>query len=372
MGLCHYAAYLLIVASSVACLPIVVQRSSSSTCGPAGWEDIVFFYLLNYGAHAMTVVNLPGECDLVSLIWATLALLLPYSGIIKACTSIAYALPRSKDPLRRALFAGALGEVVEKTDKWPQRTRKIHGRAHLPPGYSIRPLSRDVRFMEFDSDFNKISSSDSRVKGCVAICQLLFSCFTLYHTRGNQIELYGYAAYGLTVIPYAIMSLVNLIATLLTPHYSTMFMVRTQAMLAAEEAGGRFEGVVATVEASQDNRQDAQDFRPGLYGLSVLIGIMALIAPYIILKVLTGFETGGSTTAQRVWTMTWLVFGQFVGFGAALTVLESWKLEKLALDKDAVISVVYIFTFATGAIGGFVVVGQMLVVHGNCSSAITS
>jgi hypothetical protein len=115
MGLCHYAAYLLIVASSVACLPIVVQRSSSSTCGPAGWEDIVFFYLLNYGAHAMTVVNLPGECDLVSLIWATLALLLPYSGIIKACTSIAYALPRSKDPLRRALFAGALGEVVEKT-----------------------------------------------------------------------------------------------------------------------------------------------------------------------------------------------------------------------------------------------------------------
>jgi len=50
---------------------------------------------------------------------------------------------------------------------------------------------------------------------------------------------------------------------------------------------------------------------PHFFGilLSSLLGILALIAPYIILKALTGFESGNNTTPQRVWTMVWLVVG---------------------------------------------------------------
>jgi len=51
-----------------------------------------------------------------------------------------------------------------------------------------------------------------------------------------------------TVVPYAVMSIVNLIANMLVPHYPTLYMVRTPTMDQAEEAGGQFEGVV-TVQA---------------------------------------------------------------------------------------------------------------------------
>ena len=207
------------LASTVACLPM--RNSGTQTCGPASWETIVLFYLLNYGAHAMTVVGFPGEREPISLMWATLALLLPYSGIGKACLSIAYSTPGSRDPLKRAMYAGALCKVVEGDSNLLLKIRKIHGHVSLPSGYTFASiLLEDVSFTEFESTtFHKISSSQSHLKSCIALCQLLFSCFTLYHTRGNQVQLYGYAAFGFTVVPYAVMSLVNLVANLMSPHY---------------------------------------------------------------------------------------------------------------------------------------------------------
>ena len=40
----------------------------------------------------------------------------------------------------------------------------------------------------------------------VAIAQVIFSSITIYRARGDQIEKYGYAAYGLSAYPYALMS----------------------------------------------------------------------------------------------------------------------------------------------------------------------
>jgi hypothetical protein len=87
---------------------------------------------------------------------------------------------------------------------------------------------------------------------------------TLYRARGDQVgehglydineltplqlERYGYAAFGLTVIPYVTMSLVNLIAHLATPHYSAMYLVHSPEMDEAIERGGIFEGAVGRAE----------------------------------------------------------------------------------------------------------------------------
>ena len=62
-----------------------------------------------------------------------------------------------------------------------------------------------------------IAASYSIPKAVIAIVQLGYATVTLYQSRGNQIEHYGYAAFALTVIPYAIMSLINLLGNILTP-----------------------------------------------------------------------------------------------------------------------------------------------------------
>ena len=60
----------------------------------------------------------------------------------------------------------------------------------------------------------------------VSIVQVLLASATLYETRGDQFNQYGYAAFGLTVIPYIVMSIVNLLGNLLTPDFPTLYLVR--------------------------------------------------------------------------------------------------------------------------------------------------
>ena len=345
----------------------MLRNSGPQTCGPASWETIVLFYLLNYGAHAMTVVGFPGEREPISLMWATLALLLPYSGIGKACISIAFSVPRKRGPLKRALYAGALCEVVERDSKFLLKTRKIHGRVSLPPGYTFRAIAMtDLSFIEFEAtSFHKISCSQSHLKSCIAICQLLFSCFTLYHARGNQIELYGYAAFGFTVVPYAVMSIVNLIANLLVPHYPTLYMVRTPTMDQAEEAGGQFEGVVAVQAHNIRNPEVAPS--PVLLLFSWFLLLLGIVTPYIILTLMTNFDAGESTRAQRSWTMAWLVVGEVYGLLASVAGWFFW-LEEADTDSGLRVSGLLLLGAVAAAVGGFVVVGQMLIVHGQCSS----
>lgn len=313
----------------------------------------------------MTVVTYPGELDLHSTIWQAIALLLPFSGVSKACHAIAYACLGEKNALKRALFAGALCEVVrdDGIDKWDPTVCKIHGRASLPPGFTFTMFRKQVEFTEFEN-FNCISSSHSIPKSVIAIFQLLFSCFTLYHTRGNQIALYGYAAFGLTVLPYTIMSLINLVATIVTPHYPTLYMVRTSMMIEAEGAGGRFEGVIANIE---NEHVVANSVNPPLRWRAIAIGSFGIIAPYIILAGFTGFAPGASTAMQRGFTMAWLVTGQI--FGGWFTFMS--LLEFHTTTKDYIMTILfYILVPIIPAIGGLVVVGQMLVVNGDCGSRI--
>ncbi|KAM0302176.1 hypothetical protein ACHAO8_011611 [Botrytis cinerea] len=89
-----------------------------------------------------------------------------------------------------------------------------------------------------------MSASYNLPKAIIAIIQLIYATTTLYQSRGNQITIYGYAAFGLTVVPYAIMSLVNLISALVTPDYPALFMVGSDIMDEAIRRGAMFDGVV--------------------------------------------------------------------------------------------------------------------------------
>ena len=72
---------------------------------------------------------------------------------------------------------------------------------------------------------------------------MLYAAFTLYETRGDQIKRYGYPAFGLTVGPYLVMSLVNLINSILTPNYVAVYLVKTEVMAEAASLCPIFAGV---------------------------------------------------------------------------------------------------------------------------------
>lgn len=93
-----------------------------------------------------------------------------------------------------------------------------------------------------------VASSDNGIKAAVGLLQTIYAIYTLYRVRGRQLELWGYAAFGLTVIPYLIMSICNLLAQILSPDYAALYMVRTPEMDEAERRGGVFEGTVARLQ----------------------------------------------------------------------------------------------------------------------------
>lgn len=246
--------------------------------------------------------------------------------------------------LRKAARAGALVKVVRKADyAWTgleamiasdrfMYTRSIHGSFTLPDEYAFVPVPHDTRFVAErppDRDFplgpkpTTISAAYSPVKILVAIILLLLSILTLYRSRGNQIGHFGYAAFGLTVTQYALMSFINLLANLSCPQYPNLYMAETELMRRVKYAfpsEPRFAGVVGVVDEDDsvplDERdsKEAQDWTPGRIfrrGVWILAVLLPTTVSAVKIWGFTGFEPGTKSTlgVQRAAAMTWLALG---------------------------------------------------------------
>jgi hypothetical protein len=140
---------------------------------------------------------------------------------------------------------------------------QVFGDYHLPTGYElayvpsnaiVEPISStsaDSTSPEKKNSVYNLSSIYSFSTALVAIMQIIYASATLYRSRGDQVAKYGYAAFGFTVLPYLIMSFVNLLGNLVTPRYSTLYLVRTEMMDEAVQRGGYFEGTTARLEGAQ-------------------------------------------------------------------------------------------------------------------------
>jgi hypothetical protein len=223
--------------------------------------------------------------------------------------------------------------------------------------------------------------SQSLAKAVIAVFQTLYASFTLYETRGDQIKRYGYAAFGLTVTPYLVMSIINLVGNFLTPTFPSVYLVRDSVMQDLEEkTGKKFHGVVAEVHHSWSSsvlEERRKTFRAAKkrFLLKLRMRTLLLRSAFTAISIaviggLTSFKEGHSTHAQRSWLLTWLIFRGL--FSGGVTVINGSNFVE-AVDSEKHRGrfkygrVLYLAAYGAPAVGGFVVVAQMLKEYGSCA-----
>jgi hypothetical protein len=161
------------------------------------------------------------------------------------------------------------GEWATSTSNWcgpfgtlPKDGSLIHGTHELPPDGQyelvIVPANADViPLSRPDLDLSGPRKPSANPKTVLPILitlyQICYGTVSLYRARGDQIDLYGYTAFGLTVIPYVIMAIINLLTQLLSNDYPDLYMIQSLEMDEAIRRGGRFEGVVGTLRQTEVN-----------------------------------------------------------------------------------------------------------------------
>ena len=89
------------------------------------------------------------------------------------------------------------------------------------------------------------------------------------------------------------------------------------------------------------------------------------VVPYVFIFLLTGFRNGNSTTAERGWMMSWLAASQVsIFFSFQFTTEDNYF---MASPWAAGFVFIIILIMSTPAIGGFVMVGKMLLEFDACS-----
>ncbi|KDQ51989.1 hypothetical protein JAAARDRAFT_492802 [Jaapia argillacea MUCL 33604] len=268
---------------SASALPI----SRSIVCNRTTWHDIVIFFVANYIAHAATVPSVPGAKWYDSAFWTTVSLFLPLAGLGKSAGLVGRHFLAGKSDLEKASAREALlvvvrsrdwqpggdpaevyvklsnhfSELDEKSTTLPSATIlvndneffhavpkdgvSVHGGVVLPKGYhlaypSFTKLPYIFPLGSLVNQNTTLSRSQSWSKMAISAGQLIYSLITLYRTQGGQLDRYGYAAFGLSMFPYAFMSLANLICVGLVGEYPSLYLLRTAIMDEARQRGGSF------------------------------------------------------------------------------------------------------------------------------------
>ncbi|KAI9786579.1 MAG: hypothetical protein M1839_006128 [Geoglossum umbratile] len=164
-------------------------------------------------------------------------------------------------PLRQPTFAGMATYYLVQSYRFRERrveesitdvsSTKIQGVYSLPRGYSLAYVPHDV---EVRPRYSSPHQRPAQISSSINIPRILFSLFqtvaggiSLYHARGAQIDKWGYAAYGLTVIPYVFISIINLFGSLVSSEYDSVVLVHSGVMDEMVQRGGVVEGAVGTV-----------------------------------------------------------------------------------------------------------------------------
>jgi hypothetical protein len=261
--------------------------------------------------------------------------------------------------------------------------KTVHGRVSLPVGWMLSPVSINATFDDDEHASTSTAMSLTRnyegAKALVAVAQTLFGISTLYTTSISEVHQLGYVAFGFTVIPFTFMSFINILANMTCPTYPAIYLVENRTLhhlrqqIASEGKQDTFyvEGAVGTLKEDEEdeegweNNESVFNLRRMLretaaYVLVMLIFIGVLLG---VMGGLTGFQKAASTLSQRVWIMFWLIYGTGVGVYGGLMHLMKQDVNGKLLDLGLIFGVA---VHSTIAVGGYVVVGQMILQVGVC------
>jgi len=141
---------------------------------------------------------------------------------------------------------------------WPiesdLKNRSIHGHIRVPAGYSLavpadKSYTEHLIARDLDPTINiKIHRARGVMQMLVSVVQIIAATYTLYSTEGAQVARWGYAAYGLSVFPYALMSVMNILCASIVGEYASGHVLRTPVLHEAEHRpGAHFDGAIGTV-----------------------------------------------------------------------------------------------------------------------------
>lgn len=285
---------------------------------------------------------------------------------------------------------------VEREGRWRWLWNFIHQGSDIqeylvvvPPNFKVLPPLIDGG--EFEIAYNY-----SMTKAVAAIAQILYGNFQLFQSAKPQIDYYGYNAYQLTIIPYIIMSFLNLIASLCEPQFPALYLVDSELVAVAPSNGGaagpvdcnslehgvvdtpKTSGVVGTIAKDSDTKarsifsirrkdvyypprtskipanlnKSAIKAWGALIGCSMLV-VCATIIPVIILAFITNIDSVALYDHQKEkagpedffdgWVLYWLVFGQIYSLLVFLPGLNSNPRPAFRLFRTLLFLVVSIF-----------------------------
>lgn len=295
------------------------------------------------------------------------------------------------------------GDAREEIDDWYNRmfdgpgrmiplSRTFHGRLNLPDNdaYVVIECPPNTPFKAYgatavegegvpDMKTFHLGVDYSIPKMLLGLLQVIWGSMTLYKARGDQLDLYGYAAFGLSVTPYVMMSIANIAANFFMPQYPAMFLVHTPDMDEARKDQGEFVGVLAAVDTEAPleagEKIDAQPHVCTL--LKLFLAIFFTVTPFFVVGALSMFQPGSiSSTGDRAWLMSWLAIGSLslfgqawmdiaLGLGPALGVTNS-DYDRFTILQRVIVTFCASIYFIP-ATGGMVTVGRMLQSYGICT-----
>jgi hypothetical protein len=192
----------------------------------------------------------------------------------------------------------------------------------------------------------------------ISTLQSAYSSYSIYRVTQHQLLQFGYASFGLTVAPYAIMGFLNLLATLITPEFDEVYLVESVDLKQALQ-GTAFTTenlaivgkLVELVDYPMDQQSDADTSsmlrpkktlsyqkaphplsqwfyhvfssnpsklrynalssptsRKRIWFLTILTAL-AVAGVYGVVYLISKANPGRSTIAERIWTMGWLLCG---------------------------------------------------------------
>lgn len=131
-----------------------------------------------------------------------------------------------------------------------------------------KSFAKHVSIPEKEESTLRISQNSNILISLIAVAQIVYAAYSLARVTGDQFEHFGYSAFHLTVLPYMVMSFVNLLGNLATPTYPSIYLVGTTILEEARLRGLKFSDPIGYIhdrhfggQIAESNTRTHETFR---------------------------------------------------------------------------------------------------------------